>query len=444
MQETDQGTVAVLGAGLAGLAAADRLARAGRDVVVIDEADTIGGAHRSARIGGMTFDAGSIFYEDRALIFRLAPHLEGVAPVVRRIQRRIDPAGGLRHYPLEPRDVLGGRGIALLRAGADMMASRLLRRRDGSLDALCYKRLGRRIYEGTGLRSYIRRFHHVPPSEVDEEFFYGRMGFIAKASEMRAMMRAALRMLRRQPYRRGAPAVLMVRPAAGFEAVFDPMRADLEARGVRFVLGARLEAIETAGAGFVVTADGQAHAAAAVVNALPLDAAYRAVFGTPTGLRSLDLMTLYVSAGQLDPEAGNVLFNFHPEGRWKRLTVYSRIYPELMAGREFFSVEITLPPGQAPDPEAGFADFRAHLEGLGIARDLRLEGHTVVPDAYPLYAPGYGALVDRCLQDLTRFGIVNAGRQGRFEYLPTSSLVIRRVAEELDRSGLVPAKAPAA
>ena len=37
---------------------------------------------------------------------------------------------------------------------------------------------------------------------------------------------------------------------------------------------------------------------------------------------------------------------------------------------------------------------------------------------------------------IARQGVVLAGRLGRFEYLPTSSGVIRRVREELDAAGL--------
>ncbi|HPT16962.1 MAG TPA: phytoene desaturase family protein [Kiritimatiellia bacterium] len=51
-------TVAIVGAGIGGLAAAARLARAGRRVVVFEQADQTGGKAASVRLGGYRFDVG--------------------------------------------------------------------------------------------------------------------------------------------------------------------------------------------------------------------------------------------------------------------------------------------------------------------------------------------------------------------------------------------------
>ena len=50
--------VAVVGAGLAGLAAADRLTRAGLDVVVLEAYDGVGGRVRTDRVDGFLLDRG--------------------------------------------------------------------------------------------------------------------------------------------------------------------------------------------------------------------------------------------------------------------------------------------------------------------------------------------------------------------------------------------------
>ena len=52
----------VVGAGLAGLRAAQLLAEAGRDVVVLEAADAIGGRVRTDRIDGFTLDRGFQLY----------------------------------------------------------------------------------------------------------------------------------------------------------------------------------------------------------------------------------------------------------------------------------------------------------------------------------------------------------------------------------------------
>lgn len=446
--EPDTGEAAaraiVLGAGISGLVAAAALNHAGFAVQVVEQSQGCGGAHRSRRIGPYTFDVGSIFYERDSPLFTLFPQVRGMCRPARRLQRRISPQGRILHYPIEPRDILAWPRRRLAGAMTDLLLCRLRPAATGTVEGICRARLGATIYRDTGLAHYIARFHHVPPAEIDAEFFHKRMRFVAEATRTGALLRAAWRALRRRPARRGPPAQLVVRPAEGFSAIYDAVRDDLSARGVRFAFGAPLTGIARLAEGFAVETPAARHEADLVIGAMPLGATYRAAFGTSAGLESLDLLTLFVSAGRAAEETplfdriGTVLFNFHPLGRWKRLTLYSALYPELGEGRDFFSVEVTLPPGASPDPEAAFADFRDHLGGLGLLPcDIRLEGHEVVPDAYPLYRTGHGAQRAAALDRLTRFGIVSVGRQGRFEYLPTASAVIRRATEELNATRVV-------
>lgn len=430
--------VVVLGAGIAGLSAADMLVRAGHKVIVVEQSDRCGGTHRSREIGPYTFDVGSIFYEENARIFDLAPGLKDICPPTDRIQRRITPEGEIRRYPIEPRDLLRWPKPKLLRGLADLAVSRVAVRRNGTLDAMCRIRLGATFYDGLGLKSYISRFNHVLPEEIDESFFFYRMGFIERMTRVRALARSSWRAMRKRPFNSGPGAALYVRPAEGFGVLFDRVRASLEERGVRFAMSETLERIAPDGAGFAVTTSRGTRKAGVVVGTVPLDTLHRALFDRPAGLRSIDMLTLFVSAGSIAPEAGNLLFNFHHRGRWKRATIYSRIYPDHAAGREFFAAEVTLPPGHPVDPDAAFADLTEHMEALGVATDLVLEGHEHIRDCYPLYSCGSPQQTEEVLARVAKTGVVTVGRQGRFEYLPTSSGVIKRVAEELEVVGLSP------
>lgn len=428
--------VVVLGGGIAGLAACDQLLTAGHKVTVIEKAEILGGAHRARQIGPYNFDAGSIFYEAGARLLTLAPGLAELCPQVERRQRRITPEGSLRHYPLEPRDLLDWPRSRQLGALASLGWGRLTARRDGTLEAICRQRLGAVIYAGTGLASYIARFNHVSAAEIDEDFFFSRMQQVAQATELSALARAGWRALRGGEHRRGPPHPLRIRPAEGYAPLFDAIEAALTARGATFLKGTEFETLRRQGEEMVVTAGGRQIAAQAVIGALPLDRLYRLLFGRPSGLVSLDLMSLYVSAVRLAPEAGNVLYNYHFQGRWKRATLYSRLYPELMEAREFFTTEVTLAPGQAPDPGVAFADLSEHLTSLGIAEGLRLEGHDLSPGAYPLLAAGAARRDQAVLSEIAAAGVTMVGRQGRFEYLPTSSGVIRQVGAVLGAAGL--------
>lgn len=432
------GRVIVLGAGIAGLYAADRLNAAGLQVSVIDRSDRCGGAHQSRNIGEYTFDLGSIFYEGGARIFELGPEVRQQCPKVLRIQRRIAPDGAILHYPLNAREVLLQSPRALPRAVLDLVGSRFSVRRDGTLDAISRQRLGRTFFQTTGLEAYLTRFHHVPPREIDEEFFFHRMGHIERSTRVRPLLGAALHSLTTNGTAPGGVRrALHVRPPGGFDAIFAPIVARLRSRGVRFHLAEDLQRIRREGPAYHLRTNKGSHLAEAVISTIPLDTTHRALCGESSGLVSLDMTTLFVSAEWLDPRAGNVLFNFHAQGRWKRATIYSRIYPELAKGREFFNVEATIAPGDSHDPVASFDDFRAHVTRLGLARGLVLEGHAQLDHCYPLYSRGSKAALQRVLNVVSAAGIVLAGRQGRFEYLPTSSGVIRRVEEELATAGML-------
>ncbi|WP_430640993.1 FAD-dependent oxidoreductase [Couchioplanes caeruleus] len=51
--------VVIVGAGLAGLSAADQLTRAGHDVVVIEGRDRVGGRVHTTEVAGVSVDAGA-------------------------------------------------------------------------------------------------------------------------------------------------------------------------------------------------------------------------------------------------------------------------------------------------------------------------------------------------------------------------------------------------
>jgi protoporphyrinogen oxidase len=424
--------VLILGAGIAGLYAAHRLAGEGRRVAVVERTDRCGGAHRSTSIGPYTFDHGSIFYEDDAPLFDLAEGLLETCPAVMRRQRRIAPSGEVVHYPIEPRDIMRAPKSTLALAGLDLLWRRLFTRRDGTLATILRQRMGRRFLALTGLEHYITRFHHVGPELIDQRFFFNRMAQIARFTQGSAMIKAGFSALRGKRSIQGAPRPpLHIRPYSGYAALFDPIRHQLEERGVTFFFNEDLESVSRTEDGHLVRTSGAEFSTASLVNTIPLDSLHRVLFGEPSGLHLLDMTILFVSAERLDPATGNVLFNFHADGRWKRATIYSRLYPEADTEREFFAVEVTITPGEAHDPEAAFADFARHIEGLGLASGLKLESSAFHPDCYPLYTPGSDERIEQVLAKIAAEDIITVGRQGRFEYLPTSTGVILQVRNQL-------------
>jgi oxygen-dependent protoporphyrinogen oxidase len=149
----------VVGAGIAGLAAADTLARAGADVVVLEGSDAVGGKLRTGSIADVPVDLGAESFLRRRpeaidLVAELGLAAELVAPVTTaasiwaRGQRRPIPAGTVMGVPSRPgalRGLLSAAEVARAEAdrvlpgsapadepGGDVAVGRWLRRRLGT------------------------------------------------------------------------------------------------------------------------------------------------------------------------------------------------------------------------------------------------------------------------------------------------------------------------
>ena len=99
--ERDQGPVVVVGAGAAGLAAALLLARAGRPVVVAEQADGVGGLARTVERDGYRFDLGGHrFFTQVPEVRALWEEMLGPDLLVRRRRSRVLFHGRAFDYPL--------------------------------------------------------------------------------------------------------------------------------------------------------------------------------------------------------------------------------------------------------------------------------------------------------------------------------------------------------
>ncbi|MGJ6963824.1 phytoene desaturase family protein [Streptosporangium sp. G11] len=128
--------VVVIGAGLGGLAAAVRLAAAGRDVTIVEANDVPGGCCGTATLGGYRFDTGpSVLTMPEVLadVFAAAGEdMETMLPL-----RRLDPYYRLRYHDGSHLDVV---------AGQDAMAERV-RALSGAAEAERYRRFRARLGE---------------------------------------------------------------------------------------------------------------------------------------------------------------------------------------------------------------------------------------------------------------------------------------------------------
>jgi len=146
-------SVIVIGAGPAGLAAADRLAAAGIDVLVLEGQDRVGGLCRTVSFAGATFDLGGHRFitkddEVREFVFELM----GDDLEVRHRKSTIRLRGKNFAYPLDFKNLLLRMNpFTTMRAGLDYLGTaarqKVAPRPDVSFEDWVVNRFGRALYD---------------------------------------------------------------------------------------------------------------------------------------------------------------------------------------------------------------------------------------------------------------------------------------------------------
>lgn len=423
----------VLGAGVSGLVAASVLserlsgnAPAAPSILMLDDYPELGGNHTSVDIGPYSFDIGSFIFSDAS---RFLAHFPRMIPLLANQERgtfssaRITPALRLARYPFDiEEDFLRSGPLASVRTLASVLHGRLFRDQDRNAEDFCRYWVGDRFYRQSGLRDYMERLYGEDPARIESAFAHKRLGWVKRNARVKTIIRPLASRVR--PRAKAGTERLLVRPQDGFQAMYRVAEEDLKARGVDFRLGAGLARIEgAADRGFVIQlADGTRLGSRQLISTIPLTHSLP-LFGldAPRGLRTANLLSLFVSfAGKRGFDA-NALYNFSREGRWKRLTMHSDFYGP-RNGREYFSVEITQRWAEA-EPAAALAEFRSLTERTGIFEgDLQLEGFRLTQHAYPVYLQGATAAAEAATGQLRDIGVLSFGRQGGFDYQPTAAV----------------------
>lgn len=249
--------VVVVGAGLAGLRCAARLAGSGLDVVVLEAADVVGGRQRTDEVDGFLLDRGFQVLNpaypavhrwvdtDHLVLRRFGAGLlvrrdDGLAELDHPLRRPRGVPATLRSGLLRPRDV-----AALARWAAPAVARprHVLTGPDRPL---------REGLDRVGLRGPLR-------TEVLEPFLAGVLAE-DDGSTSEAFVRLLVRM-----FALGVPAL----PARGIRALPSALAASARAAGADVRLGARVEGVRSVAGGVeVAVRGGEPVRAAAVVVAV--------------------------------------------------------------------------------------------------------------------------------------------------------------------------------
>jgi len=183
-------SVAVIGAGPAGLAAAYTLTKVFPNVDVYEASDDVGGLARSLRLWGQTVDLGPhrFFSRDRRVNELWLEVVGRDYAMVRRLTR-ILYKGRFFQYPLEPLGALSNLGVSEAVRCATSYAWAKLRPlpQDGSFETWMTSRFGRRLYE-VFFESYSEKLWGIPCNELDADFAAQRIKqFSLSAAAMHAL-----------------------------------------------------------------------------------------------------------------------------------------------------------------------------------------------------------------------------------------------------------------
>ena len=413
-------SVAVLGAGPAGLAAAWRAALAGHRVVVLERAGTPGGMAASFEVGGQRVDHGShrLHPSTDPEVLAAVQALLGGTLQWRPRHGRIRLDGRWIHFPLRAGDLVRHLPPRFaLAAGRDAVLAPLRRPRADTYAEVVRVGLGPTMLDHF-YGPYAEKMWGVGPDELDGEQARRRIA----ASSARAL---AAKVLRRGD---GAAPAGFWYPEGGFGAIVEALTDAAVGAGAVVRCGAEVVAVDLGDPVRTVSlADGSSVEADHVWSTLPMTALPRLVRGThpqdvveaAAGLPLRALVLVYLV---LDQDRWTAFDAHYLPGRDTPVTRVSepKRYRDAAADpadRTVLCAEIPCTVGDdvwRADDEALGRLVQAGLatSELPPALPVQVEVRRV-PSAYPVYRTGYDRHF-RALDDwaATLDGLVTLGRGG--------------------------------
>lgn len=242
-------TTVVIGGGVAGLTAARRLAATGREVVLLEAAEVLGGRVGRHELAGVPLDSGAESFAVRGgVVARLLGEVglggEVVDPIpggawVALKDRTVPlPAAGLLGIPSSPfaedvRLVLGARGSA--RAYLDRVLPVLHLGRYQRLGPLVRARMGAAVLDRL-VAPVVESVYGIDPEEVEIDAILPTLNAAITAT---GALSAAVERLRAA----APPGSAVQGVRGGLLRLPEALAADAGARGVRVVTGARVTAL---------------------------------------------------------------------------------------------------------------------------------------------------------------------------------------------------------
>ncbi len=427
-------TVAVLGAGPAGLACASELIAQGIKVVVIDKNSRVGGLSRTEEFKGHLFDVGPHrFYTKNKEVEEFWKKYAGSDLIRVKRLTRILYRSRLLHYPLRPFDALRGMGLwGSLRAVASYLWAKLNPPPSPpeNFEEWVVSKFGRVLYEEF-FRTYTEKIWGIPCREVGAEWAAQRI----KGLSLGGVIRQALRLGPRSKAKSLIDEFYYTKRGAG--AVYENIARAFVASGGELILGAQVTALERSGS--IITAVVYSDQEGATVklpvshvfSSIPLTNLILALDPPPPESVAVSARTLYyrdhITVNLILPREGvfpdQWIYIHTPHLKMARISEYGNFYEGMSTPTtSAISVEYFC---FASDPiwkmsDAEITDMALReLRIAGLSGEKECLGSYVVrePSSYPAYYVGHRQYFSALKDYLSEFGNVTAiGRGGMYKY----------------------------
>lgn len=424
----------IIGAGPAGLAAAIRLTRQGRKVVVLEKETQVGGISKTIEFKGYRFDLGGHrFFTKSEEVNRLWEETLGEDFLIRPRLSRIFYRNRFFNYPLKPANALFGLGI-LTSIGVILsyLKSRLFPcRKEESFEQWVSNRFGSKLYN-IFFKTYTEKLWGIPCGEIRAEWAAQRI----KGLSLTTAVRNAF-----FPDKSGKVKTLIETfqyPKLGPGMMYEKMAGNVEELGGEICLESDVREIrhcDGAVRSIMARRNGKGnaeHVAAHFISSMPItdligrlsppppqevtDAAKRLTY------RSFITVSLIMDVEIDFPDTW--IYVHSPEVKMGRIQNFGNWSPCMLAdpgrtamGVEYFCTEGDELWGMPDDALVALALEELEKVGLGNRKDF-VEGFVArVPKAYPVYDASYPRNIRIIREYLAGFSNLQpVGRYGMFKY----------------------------
>ncbi len=433
-QQTHHKTIAIIGAGAAGLTAAYQLSKAGYSVSVFEASPQIGGLARSIPLWNQTVDLGPHrFFSNDKRINSLWLEVAGKDYVLVDRLTRIYYKNRYFHYPLKPVDALKKLGLLeACRCMLSYIASRLrtiLKSRHNKIDSFeqwVTARFGKRLFE-IFFKTYSEKLWGIGCHELDADFAAQR---IKKLTLLEAI-KDALSITSKNKHK-----TLVDRfayPTQGTGMVYERMAEKVQQNGGSVHLQTAVTSINyTEQAKPQLTlSNGETQSFDHIISTMPITLLLKALPSVPQPVllaakqltfRNTILVFLKVEASDLFPD--NWLYIHSDNLKMGRITNFRNWAPSLYQDEQatILSLEYWCykeDPEWQLDNEQLINQAKQEIRQTGLIGEAAITaGHVEkLPRCYPVYKTGYKAHMDTIIAHLqTLEWLTLIGRYGSFKY----------------------------